>query len=283
MRHIPSWRLILPQAASTGLLYGAAFIIAFPLYLVIVNAFRPTADILEAPLGLSLGRLTTTNFSRVFADPGVSIVNAYVTTIIVAILSTFVSILVAAMAAYPLARGRGRTSAVIYGAIVAGILIPPQVAILPGSQILSAVGLMFTLPGLVLYNVFIALPLSLFILVPFMATIPRELDEAARMDGAGTVRIFFLVILPLMRPAIATLAVLLGLFFWTDLVPPLIILGPLSGNTISTGIYRAIGQFSTDWGTAFAWLWLTCVPIMLVFVWAQRFLIGGMTDGATKG
>ncbi len=102
------------------------------------------------------------------------------------------------------------------------------------------------------------------------------------MDGAGTIRIFFLIILPLLRPAVATLAVLLGLFFWTDLVPPLIILGPLSGNTISTGIYRAIGQFSTDWGTAFAWLWLACVPIIVVFLWVQRFLIGGLTDGATR-
>ncbi len=108
MARTSPWLDFAPQIGRSALLYAVAFLVAFPIYIVIISAFRPTADIISAPLGLSLGQLTTANFANVFSDPGVSIINAYVTTIAVAVLSTFFSILVAAMAAYPLARGKGR-------------------------------------------------------------------------------------------------------------------------------------------------------------------------------
>ena len=126
--------------------------------------------------------------------------------------------------------------------------------------------------------------LQTFLFTAFARTIPKQIDEAASIDGAGRVRTFWSCIFPLMKPVVATLVVLNSVSVWNDFVNPQIILGPSSGlYTVTTGVYAAVGQYSTDYTVVFPTLLLAIAPILIFFIIMQRFIIGGLVAGATKG
>jgi len=127
------------------------------------------------------------------------------------------------------------------------------------------------------------LAFATFVYVGFIRRIPRELDESARVDGAGPFTTFRRVIFPLLRPPTASLVVILALWAWNDFLNPLLILGPSSGYTITSGMYRAIGQYTTDWEQVFAFLWLSSVPMLVLYVFMQRLFISGLSEGGVKG
>jgi raffinose/stachyose/melibiose transport system permease protein len=127
------------------------------------------------------------------------------------------------------------------------------------------------------------LPFTTIVYVGFVRTVPRELDEAAMVDGAGLLMTFWKVIFPLLRPATVTLAVLLTVFVWNDFINPLVLLGGAGAYTVTTGIYRAVGIYSSDFGQVFAFIQLAAVPMLVLFFAAQRYIVGGLSGGAVKG
>jgi raffinose/stachyose/melibiose transport system permease protein len=113
--------------------------------------------------------------------------------------------------------------------------------------------------------------------------IPRELEEAAAIDGAGRFQIFWKIVFPLLRPATASVMIFLGVWIWNDFLNPLIILGPSKGTTITTGIYRAIGQYQADFGQVFTLMFLATLPVLIFYLALQKDFVKGLTGGATKG
>ncbi|MGC5412029.1 carbohydrate ABC transporter permease, partial [Streptomyces sp. DT225] len=145
--------------------------------------------------------------------------------------------------------------------LLAGLMIPPQVILVPVTDMLQLTGMMATLQGIVAFNVGYYVPFGVFVFSGFIRTIPMELEESAAIDGAGRWRTFWQVVFPLLRPATASVLIFLGVWIWNDFLNPLIILGPAGGTTVTVGVYRAIGEHQQDYGQVFGLMFLAALPV----------------------
>ena len=162
-------------------------------------------------------------------------------------------------------------------------MIPPQVILMPIVRVLQLTHLMTTLQGLILFNVGYYIPFGVFVFSGFVRSIPVELEESAAMDGANRFQVFWRIVFPLLRPATASVLIFLGVWIWNDFIDPLVILGPSQGTTVTTGIYRSIGQYQADFGSVFALMFLATLPVLIFFLALQKQFVKGLTGGATKG
>jgi raffinose/stachyose/melibiose transport system permease protein len=188
-----------------------------------------------------------------------------------------------AMLGHYLSRSQGRWVRPLTLVLLAGLMIPPQVILLPITRVLQLFDLMATVQGLILFNVGYYVPFGVFVFTGFMRQIPRELEEAAAIDGASRFQTFWKIVFPLLRPATASVMIFLGVWIWNDFLNPLIILGPSKGTTITTGIYRAIGQYQADFGQVFALMFLAPLPVLIFYLVLQKDFVKGLTGGASKG
>jgi raffinose/stachyose/melibiose transport system permease protein len=163
------------------------------------------------------------------------------------------------------------------------LMIPTAVIVTPITQILRSLGLMNTVPGLVLANLGYYIPFGVFVFAGFVRSIPLELEESATMDGASPFQVFWRIVFPLLRPATASVLIFLGVWIWNDFLDPLIILGPGRGTTVTTGIYRSIGQYQANFGAMFALMFLATLPVLVFYLALQRHFVKGLTGGAVKG
>ncbi|MFJ1847201.1 MULTISPECIES: carbohydrate ABC transporter permease [unclassified Streptomyces] len=261
-----------------------ALVMLAPLYLVIVNAFKPESAIRQRPFSADPGVLSTDYLRSALSAPDYNIIKAFGVTVMFVVLVNALSLALAGPAAYVIARGTRPWHKGMLLVFLAGLFIPGQVLVIPVIYVLRFTGLMGTIPGFVLYEATLTLPLSMFLFVGYIKSIPRELDEAAQIDGAGRLRTFWQVIFPLMQPVVVTAVVLHTIGVWTDFVNPQIVLGPTSGlYTVMTGVYSAIGLHTTDLSVVYPTLLLAIAPVLVFFVIMQRKIVGGLTAGATKG
>lgn len=255
-------------------------LLGVPIYMMIVNAFKEQPDILSSPLGLPISRLTIDNI----ADAAVNgMVQAYLTTSLILIFAVAGALLVGGMLAYTIARQRSWVFRGAFGLLIGGILLPGPVLLIPLIKVLAFFGLVGSPVGLILFYIGAFMPFTVFLLAGFIRAIPQELDQSAMLDGAGYFRIYRSIILPLVRPALAAVGIFLGISVWNDFVQPLVILGPLGSQTVTTGIYRSIGLFSIDFEQVYAYLTLGSVPVMIAYLFAQRHFVDALTQGALKG
>jgi raffinose/stachyose/melibiose transport system permease protein len=259
-----------------------AMLFFVPLYLVAVNVFKPGPDISASPASVPVPPTLDNIIAVLTRSDGlfwVSLTNSVLITTVSVLVLTVLS----AMLGHYLARSRSRWARLATVLLLCGLMIPPQVILLPITQVLRALGMMTTVQGLVLFNVGYYIPFGVFVFSGFMRQIPRELEEAAAIDGASRFQIFWRIVFPLLRPASASVVIFLGVWIWNDFLNPLIILGPGQGTTITTGIYRAIGQYQADFGTVFALMFLATLPVLIFYLALQRHFVKGLTGGATKG
>ena len=272
------------RALKLGFMGVATVLMLVPMYLLVVNAFKSQQDILTSPFSLAPDLLTTEYLGRALSNPDFDIVRGYAVTILFVVLVNVLSILLAGPVSYVISRRARRPYRLLLLLFVAGTFIPSQVLLIPVVYTLKFLGLMNSIPGFVLFETALTLPFSVFLYTGYISTIPRSLDEAATIDGAGAHRTFWSVIFPLMRPAVATMVILNTFSVWNDFANPQIILGPSSGlYTITTGIYAAVGEYSTDYTVVFPTLLLAAAPPLIAFVLLQRYIIGGLSTGAVKG
>ncbi|MYS87748.1 carbohydrate ABC transporter permease [Embleya scabrispora] len=266
-----------------GLVLGSLLMLV-PMYVLVVNAFKDQDDIQNSPFGLPLSRLTLAHVQDVLDNPDFDLVKAYGVTLLFVVVVNVLSLAVCGPVSYVIARGRGRRHVALLLMFVAGTFIPNQVLLIPVVFVLKTLGLMGTVPGFVLFETCLTIPFSVFLYAAYIRTIPRELDEAAAIDGAGRIGTFWRIVFPLMRPVVATAVILHSLSIWNDFVTPQIILGPGSGlYTVTTGVYAAIGQYSTNYTVVFPNLLLAIAPALAFFIVMQRYIVNGLTSGATKG
>jgi raffinose/stachyose/melibiose transport system permease protein len=255
-----------------------------PAYLLVVNSFKSQQDITLHPFGIPLHELSLRYLGAALSSPDFSLARAYVVTALFAVAVNVLSVTIAGPAAYVIARGTRVGHRMLLAAFLLGLFIPSQVLVIPVIYVLKYLGLMGTVPGFLLFETTLTLPISMFLYVSYIKTLPRELDEAARMDGAGPATTFWRIIFPLMRPAVVTAVILHTIGVWTDFVNPQIILGPGSSlYTVTTSVYAAIGHYSTDYTVVYPNLLVAVVPVLAFFVILQRNIVSGLTTGATKG
>ena len=190
----------------------------------------------------------------------------------------------ASMAAYVIARSPKKIFRRMYSVFMVGLIVPFQIAIIPLYKIVSGLHLMNTLPGVVLIDVFcINLPLSIFLFRGFINTVPKELEEAAYMDGCGVLRTFWQIIFPLLKPIVSTVAILDALAVWNDFMTPLLFLQSPQKGVMLQEVYKNVGPFSTNWTSFFPMLVLATLPLVVFYLIMQKSIIEGVVAGSVKG
>jgi raffinose/stachyose/melibiose transport system permease protein len=252
-----------------------------PILLILINAFKTRRAIFADPLGLPNGQtFTTIGFDRVFAnaDFGLYFFNSLTVTVV----SLVLIVLIGAMAAWALTEYKfpGNTLISLYLAI--GIMVPIRLGSVSILRMMVELNLVNTLTALILVYVAQGLPLAILILGEFIQQIPKDLRDAARCDGVSEYRIFFSIILPLISPAIATVAVFTMVPVWNDLWFPLILAPGDGKQTITLGVQQFIGQYVTDWNAVLASLTLAIAPVLVLYLLFSRYLVRGLTAGAVK-
>lgn len=265
--------------AGTALLVLVVALILIPFGFTVLTAFRPGADVAANPLALPT-RLTVDNF--VAAMGQINYVPSVINSVVILAFSLVITILLGSLASYPLARITRSWSRTAYRVFIAGTTIPVFVLIAPLYLLQRDLGILNTHFGVILAYGALNLPIAIFFYTSFFRQIPIELEEAAALDGAGPLRIFFTVLFPLLRPITATLATFLTLAVWNDLLVPLVFLRDPELRTVMVNAYALVGTFTTDPTVLFPAALLGAAPLLIVFIVFQRHVVAGLTMGAVK-
>ncbi|MCP4358366.1 MAG: carbohydrate ABC transporter permease [Chloroflexi bacterium] len=252
----------------------------FPILLVIINSFKARKAIFDNPVMFPTPEtFSLEGYVTVWERAGFPLY--FANSLTVTVVSIFLVLLVGAMAAFALSEYSFPGNALLGVYLALGIMIPIRLGTVGILRLISSLGLVNTLTALILVYVAQGLPLTIFVLQNFMAQVPRELKEAARVDGATEYRIFGLI-LPIVRPAIATVAVFVMIPIWNDLWFPLILAPGEKTKTVTLGAQQFLGQFVSDWNAVLASLTLAMIPILILYLIFSRQLIRGITAGAVK-
>jgi len=270
-----------PQlVAAHAFLIFYTCIALFPVLLVIVNAFKSRRAIFSNPYALpNVDTWDLVGFETAFSRANFP--SYFANSFIVTIGALFFILLLGSMAAFALSEYefRGNTWLGLYLAI--GIMIPIRLGTVSLVRLIVSLGLINTLWALILVYIAQGLPIAVFILSSFMEAVPRDLKDAARVDGASEYRIYALV-LPLVRPALGTVAIFTMIPIWNDLWFPLVLASGEEVKTITLGTQSFLGQFVNDWNAVLASLSMAIVPIVILYIIFSRQLIRGLTSGAVK-
>lgn len=264
---------------QTMILLVVGIFIALPIYLTVINTFKPSNDIIGDPLGLPIPPVMD-NIVVIIEDPYANIVKMYGNTIFLMVTGTFFTIVISAMAAYYLARKKGRLGEFMKIYFLAGIMVPYVIVYLPLCILLKKAGIPLNVFSLILVMVSSSISFSVFMYTNYITTLPKELEESAAIDGATKTQTFWKILFPILRPCTAAVMIFVGMGFWNDFQTPLL-MGQI--QTITVGIYSAVGKYSADWGIVFAYVFFATVPVVIAYLCAQKSFVSGLTVGAIKG
>jgi len=273
-------RRLLAALSAHAILAGYSLLVLFPIVLVFMNSFKDGMAIFAEPLKpptpetFSLEGYRTlfevANFPRYFAN-----------SLVVTVVSIFLIVFLGAMAAFALAEYRFRLNTFLSLYLALGIMVPIRLGTVGLLRMMAEWHLVNTLTALILVYTAMGLPLSVFILTRFFAQLPPDFKDAARVDGASEYRVFWMV-LPLVRPALGTVAAISMIPIWNDLWFPLILAPSERTKTIVLGVQIFLGQFMNDWQAVLAALSLAMIPAVLLYLVFSKQLIRGLTAGAVK-
>ena len=263
-----------------GLLLLVATVIVVPIAYAVLGGFKDPAQLANDPIGLP-NPWVTENYLDTLSSP--SFWRQLVNSTIIATLSTVLVVLFAALAAFVFARRTFPGREALYTLFTLGILFPSAVAILPLFILVRDLGLLDNPLGIALPEAAFGLPLTVIILRPFFRSIPNELEDAASIDGCGSFAFFWRILLPLSRPVLATVGVLAIVASWNQFLLPLVMLSDESHWTLPLGVTNFSTQYTTDTARILAYTTLALIPALVFYLFAERQLVGGLTQGSVKG
>ncbi|GAB6992076.1 carbohydrate ABC transporter permease [Paenibacillus pini] len=257
-----------------------ALLFLVPFYFLLVNSVKSFADILTDSAGFPttfvwdnyVQAWKLTEFPQVFWN-----------SLLVAIVSNVLIALISSMAAYRMVRHNTMFNSILFSAFVAAMIIPFQSIMIPLVKVVSTIGIMDTRIGLILCYLGFGAPLSVFLFHGFVKSVPKEIEEAGRVDGSSAYGIFFRIVLPLMQPIVVTVIILNALWIWNDYLMPSLILQSPDLRTIPIATYAFFGQFKKQWDLALPALVLGITPIVIFFLLMQKYIIEGISQGSVKG
>jgi raffinose/stachyose/melibiose transport system permease protein len=269
--HRYTWR----TGALEAFLIVAALITLVPIIGLINVAFKAPANTSTA-LQFS-GPYTLANFSEAWIEGllGAALLNS--TVITVASVATLV--VIGSMVSYLVARRTERWNKGLFMLFLLGLVVPGQLSLLPMYQTMVDLQLVGTIPGIVLINVGAGLPFTVFLFTTFLRDLPRDYEEAAMIDGAGPVRMFALVVFPLLRPIVGTVVILNAIATWNSFFVPLLYLAGTGLETVPVRLYGFVGQYTSNWPVIFAGLIITILPVLVAFFFLQRSVMQGFSGG----
>jgi len=257
-----------------------AVLIVVPLFVVFSGSFKTTPEIFANAFSLP-SEPRFDNYNEVLT--GGNLGTAFVNSAMITACSVVITLFLASLAAYGTARIPGWKGALILGFFVIGMSVPTQANMIPQFVQFGQLGLLNSQLGLILINIVVTLPVAVFILGGFMKTLPPGLYEAAEIDGSGPWRTYWSIAMPLSAPSIAATATFLFVMHWNDLLYPLMFISSEDKLTLPLALLRFQGEYLTDYPLLFAGVVLSSIPIVIAYVFLQRYFVAGMTNGAVKG
>jgi raffinose/stachyose/melibiose transport system permease protein len=255
------------------------FLVPFIFTFVIASMDRTQAN--ELQLTWPQPFVLLDNIQEALAARDYLMVIAFINSIILTVASVAALVILSAMVAYIWQRRASRWSPVVNILVLAGLIVPP--AVVPTIWVLQGLGLFRTMPGLIFIEIAYGLPFCILLFRAFIASVPRELDEAAVVDGAGSVQIFFRVIFPVLRSVIMTVIILQSVIIYNDFQNPLYFLPGTQNATVQLTLLNFQSQFTTQYNLLFATILLVAIPPLIMFIFFNRKIVAGMAAGSVKG
>lgn len=273
-KHIIKTWILSIAALAVGIVFVS------PLYLVFVNSVKTVREIYLSPLGLPV-EISWNNFGRVMEkiDFGQALKNS----LFFVVFGVAGLLVICSMAAYRLARHRTRVNKFVYLLLVSSILCPFQTVMIPLIKIIASIGLYNTRIGVLLAYYGYGIPFAVFLFYGFLSSIPREIEEAALIDGGSLFQVYRCIILPLLKPICVTVAVLDVLWIYNDFLLPFVLISDNELRTLPLVMYTFFTAYERPWDLAMASLTMVLTPAIIMFVILQKQITGGIVSGAVKG
>lgn len=259
---------------------SAAVVAITPFIFMVINSFKEKFEMLTKGVFSLPDALNFTNYKEVIEG---NFLSYFMNSVIVLVVSLFILLMISAFAAYPLSRFKFRLKGLIYSLIVACMSIPVHITLIPIFKMSQDMHLYDSIWALIGPYVAMGVPISVFILTSFMEQIPKEIEEAAAIDGCGKIRMFFSVILPMAKPGLSTLAIYNGVNMWNEFIFAYTLTQSQENRTLPLAVWEFQGQYSMNTPMIMSVLTLTVLPMIILFIFAQDKLIKGMAAGAVKG
>ena len=259
------------------LLVCAAFVI--PIYYLVVSTFKTQAEIVQSPLALPTS-LNLANYIRALGS--INFVQSFFNSLLITSVSVVLIVVFGSMAAYAIARRPNKLTKFLRGYFLLGFLVPLQTTLIPLFLIMKNLHLINQYQGLILLHANGSV-FAIFLYGGFIRAMPRDLEEAASVDGAGPFRTFWQIVFPLLTPVTATLVIFNTMWIWNDFLLSYLFLSSTQKATLTMQVYNGVGQYFTDWSIMMPVLVLALLPMVIFYLFMQRYIIGGLTSGALKG
>ena len=256
-----------------------AIVVAYPLTWMVISSFKSSSEIFTDPWGLPSVWLVQ-NYAAAW-DRGIS--DYFLNSVIVTIVSTVATVAIAALCAYGMVRLSSRIANIVLIVAMGGLVVAPQVSLIPLYRLLDAMGLLNTSWAMILPYVAFRLPMAILLIRSVFLGIPRELVDAATIDGCRSFGVFRHVYLPLSASVLTTAAVLTGYFAWNEFLFAIVYIDTDALRTIPAGLMSFRDSLSTEWGVLLAGLTIAALPIVVVFIALQRYFVAGVAAGSVKG
>ncbi|AQQ51953.1 carbohydrate ABC transporter permease [Planococcus lenghuensis] len=258
-----------------------ALLIIVPLLIVVLTSMKTMQQTFQNPLGVPDDGLVFENYAAIFEEQNMA--GYFANSVIVTIFSVTFTLLFSSMIAFGITMLNNWLGNLLFTVFILGMMVPAQVSMIPLYSLVLDLGLTNSLVGLILVNISVTLPIAVFILTGFMRTLPKELIEAAVIDGAGNWKVFSRVIIPLSLPSMSAAAIFLFVIHWNDLLYPLLLVTEDDYVTLPLALLQFQGQYSTNYPMLFTGVIIASLPMVIAYVFLQRFFVAGITAGAMKG
>ena len=268
----------LQKVVSYLVIFILLLVIMAPLWIMILGSFKDPTEAQKFTMALP-SKWHFENYIYVFREGG--ILRALKNSCIITVSVTGIVLIIGSLCAFITSRKATKYTTAVYYLFLLGMISPLQ--IVPSYALLKILGLTGTYLGVICLTSAVQMPWTIFTLTGFIKNIPKDLDEAAYLDGAGTIELFLKVIFPLMRPIMATVLVTTAMGAWNDFMIPLYFFNTSQKWTMPLTVYNFFGRYSSNWNYVFVDLILTALPITILYLVAQKYVISGMTEGAVKG
>jgi raffinose/stachyose/melibiose transport system permease protein len=260
-------------------LLAVAALWCVPFYYLAIVAVKPDLEVFTKPMDFP-SEIVIGNFATAWAgSAGTSLGSALLNSLIVTVGSVSLLILIGSVTAYVIARSSQRMGGLLYVFFVIGIILPYQLAVVPLYSAMRTIGLIGNQLGLIVLFTGLLMPMAVFLYTGFVRSLPKEYEEAARVDGATRTKIFFRIVFPLLRPITGTVAIMTGLIVWNDFFMQMIFLSGSRAQTLPVAIYGFVGEFTARWNMVFAAVCVSIGPILAFYIFAQKQLVQGFTGG----
>lgn len=267
------------QTGKYIILIVTTLVIAYPIFLMIISSFKSQLEIFTSPLGLPKS-FSFENYTTVWEKVNFS--GYFWNSLLVSISSVFIVIFVSSLAGFYLARFKFKWNPFVLFFFMIGLMLPMKLAIIPLYLIMRDFGLLNNLLSLIAVYVAGGIPFAVFLFYGFFRTLPKDLEQSARMDGCNEFQVYYKIVLPLMKPSIAIVGIVNLVNVWNDFFYPLIFIRDEALRTIPLGMLTLFGEYDTQWNLLFAGLTISSLPLLIAFLFASRTFIDGLTSGAVK-